>query len=771
MYLKTVLLFICLFLAGVSAQAQKTVPSFLNIVPQPKSVTPGEGEFRFSAKTKIFYQDAQTQNTAGLLNDFLQQNYGFRLETTNKQPKRDFIAFTSEAMPNGAEAYALDVTKNEIRVKGSQAGLFYGLQTFLQMLPINLKSSEEAQIAAVSINDAPRFKYRGMHLDVTRHFFPVSFVKKYIDLMAMYKFNNFHWHLTDDQGWRIEIKKYPRLTEVGSKRRESTKERNVTPYVGDGIPVEGFYTQEQIKEVVAYAKSRFINVIPEIEIPGHAVAALAAYPELGCKENATYQVHTNWGITSDIFCPKEETFKFLEDVLTEVIALFPDSPYIHTGGDEAPKDVWKASLFVQDLKKRLNLKDEHEVQSYFVQRIEKFVNSKGKRIIGWDEILEGGLAPNATVMSWRGEKGGIEAARQKHDVIMTPTDYLYLDYGQGDTQFEPINIGNQVSLERVYSYNPVPKELSAEDAQYILGAQGNIWTEYIKTPEKVEYMAFPRVIALSEVVWSQLAAKDFADFTRRLPFQLKRLDRLNVAYRIPEPAGLRSELVTSGNKVRVDWKAFGENSKIFYTLDGSTPTINSTEYKAPFEIDLEKNIMRQAKLIVVLPNGRQSSIYAATYLRRPLVKSKELTESVGGVRFQIFKGSFDTIRQLDTASAAESGTTKSVMLPQFLRRSLNPLKEDFGVIFDGNLFVPTDGIYEFQLESDDGAGLIIGEELVVDNDGAHTMQTRYGIVPLQKGFHKIRLKYFQKSGDSGLNLRWGLKGQGLKRIYGSELYQ
>ena len=423
--------------------------------------------------------------------------------------------------------------------------MFYGLQTLMQMLPVEFKS-DSAKVPAAEISDQPRFPYRGMHLDVGRHFMPVSFVKKYIDLMAQYKFNYFHWHLTDDQGWRIEIKKYPKLTEIGSKRKESVKERNLTPYIGDGVPVEGFYTQEQIREVVAYAKARQITTIPEIELPGHSSAALAAYPELGCKENYEYKVQTTWGIFKEVYCPTEKTFQFLEDVISETIALFPDSPYIHVGGDEVLKDHWKESAFVTELKQKENLKDDHEVQSYFIRRMEKFINSKGKKIIGWDEILEGGLAPNATVMSWRGTKGGIEAAKSKHDVIMTPTDFAYLDYGQGDPAYEPLNIGGYLPLEKVYSFEPVPKELTAEEAKYILGGQGNIWTEYLKTPEAVEYMAFPRMLALSEVVWSRAEDKNFDDFQRRLGAQFPRLDKQNVNYRIPPPAGLRNMVLSEG---------------------------------------------------------------------------------------------------------------------------------------------------------------------------------------------------------------------------------
>ncbi|MDM7921837.1 MAG: beta-N-acetylhexosaminidase, partial [Pyrinomonadaceae bacterium] len=422
-------------------------PGKFNLVPKPISIVEmNEGGFRFDRNTFLVVDPNDDRTLVDLLNARTEQLYGFKLRTREKPDKNLggiylFATVKDHTFPSGG--YELSVQKNRIVIMASDpAGRFYAVQTLLQMMPPG--ASKEFTVPAVVIRDAPRFKYRGMHLDISRHFQPVEFVKKFIDQMAQYKFNNFHWHLTDDQGWRIEIKKWPKLTEVGSMRPETMVERNFVPYKGDGIPHGGFYTQEQIKDVVAYAKARHINVIPEIELPGHASAALAAYPQFGCKTDYQYKVQTTWGIFKEVFCPTEETFSFLEDVLTETIALFPDSPYIHIGGDEVLKDHWKESAFVQELKKRENLKDELEVQSYFVRRIERFLSSKGRKMIGWDEILEGGLAPNATVMSWRGMRGGIEAAKSKHDVIMTPTTHVYFDYGQGDPAYEPLNIGSYV---------------------------------------------------------------------------------------------------------------------------------------------------------------------------------------------------------------------------------------------------------------------------------------------------------------------------------------
>ncbi|HEX8736124.1 MAG TPA: family 20 glycosylhydrolase [Pyrinomonadaceae bacterium] len=743
----------------------------LNIIPQPKSASRLKGEFKFSRKTKIVARDETGRKSAALLNDLLLKNYGFKLElTTAKKNPSNAIVFEEQKNLVGnpaAEFYGIYVIDKGIIVGGKETGQFYALQTLMQLLPVDFKT--EAKIPAIDISDAPRFPYRGMHLDVGRHFMPVDFVKKYIDLMSQYKFNYFHWHLTEDQGWRIEIKKYPRLTEIGSKRKESVKERNLQPYIGDNTPVEGFYTQEQIRDVVAYAKARFITVIPEIELPGHSSAALAAYPELGCKENYQYKVQTTWGIFKEVYCPTEATFQFLEDVLTETIALFPDSPYVHIGGDEVLKDHWKESAFVQELKAKENLKDEHEVQSYFIRRVEKFINSKGKKIIGWDEILEGGLAPNATVMSWRGEKGGITAAKSKHDVIMTPTDFLYFDYGQGDPKYEPLNIGNYVPLEKVYSYNPQPKELTDEEKRYILGAQGNVWTEYMKTPEKVEYMVFPRMLALSEVVWSPVEQKNYADFTRRLQYHFQRLDKQNVNYRIPAPGGLQNMILGDADKATIDLKPATSGGKIYYTTDGSEPTDAAKLYEKPFELTLKPNEKAEIKTVVVNEKGRKSVVYAATVLRREKLKAIELNEKKPGVDFQFYIGEFKTIKDFYAAKPIASGETKSIQFAQFAEKT-NKSKDPFGVDFSGYIFAPEDAIYEFQMETDDGAILEIGDETLIDLDGIGTKRIQNQVVPLSKGYHQFRLRYFHAEGDAILNLRWSVKGQGLRRINGSELF-
>jgi hexosaminidase len=762
---------ICLFFCPLFTAAAQN--GEINIIPKPKSITRLKGDFIFNRKTKIVAKTEAARRLADLLNDYLLKTYNFKLEKVSREPKTGAIVFDDlkpAGTPPDAAANGILVSPKGVRLYGIDvAGNFYALQSFLQLLPTNFNG--EAKIPALDLVDEPRFRYRGMHLDVGRHFFPVEFVKKYIDLMAQYKFNYFHWHLTEDQGWRIEIKKYPRLTEIGSRRKETMKEKNFNPYVGDGIPVEGFYTQEQIKDVVAYAKQRYITVIPEIELPGHSSAALAAYPELGCKTDYQYKVQTTWGIFKEVYCPTEKTFQFLEDVLSETIALFPDSPYIHIGGDEVLKDHWKESAFVQELKQKENLKDEHEVQSYFIRRIEKFINSKGKKIIGWDEILEGGLAPNATVMSWRGMKGGIEAAKAKHDVIMTPTDFAYLDYGQGDPKLEPINIGSYTTLQKVYSFEPVPKELTEDERKYILGGQGNVWTEYMKTAEKVEYMVFPRMLALAEVLWSAPENKNFDDFRKRLSTHFARLDRQNVNYRIPEPIGLQNILIT-GDKdtAEINMDSILANGKVYYTIDGSEPSEKSAPYATPLKLKLEPNQKIELKAIVVNEAGRKSAPYGAIVWRRESLApvAAEPNNKKAGVNFAFYKQEFASVADMEKASAEQKGETKSIQLGQFREKIAD--KMPFGLSFEGLINVAKDEIYEFELESLGGAEIWIDDKKVVGNDFQKERQVKTGIVPLKQGYHRLHLKYFKGKGESVLGLRWGIKGQGLNRIYGGELF-
>ena len=533
------------FGAGLTAQARA------DLIPRPEKLTYEEGELELDESTRIVLSPAtaEIRRIAESWAVPLRRSSGLPLPIVDEPvapETKGVVRFVVTGPPGededelfGDESYRLAVTADGATVTAPRpAGLFYGSVTLGQLLPPAAQaegSGVELRIPAVEIADRPRFRYRGLHLDVCRHFMPVDFVKKYVDLLSRYKLNTFHWHLTEDQGWRIEIKKYPRLTEVAAFRKETQLEKNRDPYVGDGVRHGGFYTQDEVREVVAYAAERYVRVVPEIELPGHAQAALAAYPELACdtpEERGPIEVSTHWGVHEEVFCPSEETFTFLENVLAEVIELFP-SPYLHIGGDEVPKTRWRESELARAVMRRHELADEAELQSWFIRRIESFLTRHGRRLIGWDEILEGGLAPEATVMSWRGMDGGIEAARQGHDVIMTPTSHVYFDYYQADPSGEPLAIGGLTPIEKVYSFEPVPSALDERQARHVLGAQANLWTEYVKTPERVEYMVFPRALALAEVVWSPRRARDWKSFRSRLEGHLRRLDALGVSYRPP----------------------------------------------------------------------------------------------------------------------------------------------------------------------------------------------------------------------------------------------
>lgn len=511
---------LCAILAAHAVAAQS-----LPIVPRPAVVRHLSGTFLLG-RSAVIYANPEALAVAKWFAEQLHSEFGITAEVTTQPPRGIAFRFLiDDSLPE--EGYRLRIEPRGVTLSGPPAGLFYGAQSMLQLAAAH--SQAAFILPAAEIQDQPRFPYRGLHLDTSRHMFSVEFLKRYLDWMARYKLNRFHWHLTDDQGWRIEIKKYPRLTEIGSMRKETLVGHAPQSAKYDGKSYGGFYTEEQIRDVVAYARERFITVIPEIEMPGHSLAALAAYPELACTAGP-FETATTWGVFKDVYCPKEKTFQFLENVLTETMELFP-SRYIHIGGDEVEKDRWKESPDAQSIIRREGLQDESGLQSYFIRRMELFINSKGRRMIGWDEILEGGLAPDATLMSWRGEEGGIAAARQGHDVIMTPGSYLYFDHYQGDRSKEPLAIGGMLPLEKVYSYNPAPAALNAAEQQHILGAQANLWTEYIADPNQAEYMLFPRLLALAELVWSPQSGRTYRDFLKRVPPQLARLRREGVNYR------------------------------------------------------------------------------------------------------------------------------------------------------------------------------------------------------------------------------------------------
>lgn len=731
----SILLLLFLFVIGSRAQQ-------ISIIPQPVKMALTQGEFSFNDKTQVLIEPGdEMKSLADLLTSTIKNFSGLTLPvTTNSTGKlfNNLIQFETNQDFQNKEGYSLLIKPGLIKISAKNcSGIFYGLQSLFQMIDQNI-SGKKISLPSVNIEDYPRFKWRGVHLDVCRHFFPVEFVKKYIDMLSMYKMNTFHWHLTDDQGWRIEIKKYPKLTETAAWRTEE-----------DGKTYGGFYTQDQVKEVVEYAKKHYITIVPEIEMPGHAVAALTAYPELSCT-GGPFKVETHWGVFEDVFCAgNEKTFEFLQDVLSEVINLFPGE-IIHIGGDEVPKIRWKACEKCQARIKTENLKDENELQSYFIQRIEKFLNAKGKKIIGWDEILEGGLAPNASVMSWRGIDGGIAAAKQKHFVVMTPGTHCYFDHYQALNN-EPKAIGGYTSLEKVYSYEPVPEILNKEEASYILGAQANMWAEYISTTDHIEYMLMPRMIALSEVVWSPKELRNFDNFMNRLNIHYNFLASKNINFRIPSPLPDDSELLLFGNK-ELKLNNPIPNSKIIYTIDGSEPTNSSPNYSAP--INLSESGLLKAKTI--LPGGKTSSVSSLT------VSIIDTTHN--GLNFKFYEGLWNRLPNFDSLSSKKSGRIFRLKLAD-----VKPTVESFAVALSGYIKFANDGNYTFYISSDDGSKLIIDDK-VIDNDGAHGIKEVTGQLNIKAGMHPIKILYFNKWGSSSLRLEYEGPGVSRRIVPASLLY-
>ena len=603
----TIFLIAMILSMGIFAQSA-------DIVPKPVSVAKKEGVFKITDDTKVLFEASNEieEEFADLAKDL------FKSATGNTP---DFVSPTAQKEGNiliqlnnpldtkiGNEGYTLSIQNDRVFLNANTtAGLFYGMQSIWQLLTAN----DDTTLPCMDITDYPRFGWRGLHLDVSRHFMPVEFIYKYIDYIALHKMNVFHWHLVDDQGWRIEIKKYPKLTEVGAFRadREDLDWNSRKAPVKENEPkYGGFYSQEEVKAIVEYARKKHVTVIPEIEMPAHVMSALAAYPEFSCTgEYKPVPPGGVWPITH-IFCAgKEETFNFLEDVLTEVMGLFP-STYIHIGGDEATKTEWEKCELCQKRMTDHGLKDEHELQAYFIKRIEKFLNKNGRQLIGWDEILEGGLDPTATIMSWRGADPGMRAAKAGHDVVMSPTSHCYFDYYQGDPSLEPTAFGGNITLKKVYNFEPVPAELSTEEAKHIIGAQANIWTEYMPDGRHVEYMIMPRMSALSEVLWSPKDSKDWGDFSKRMESQYKRFDKLGINYATSAfQVSAKPELDPEHKSIKIELSTEAYDPTIFYTTDGSKPTANSEKYTQPFSINKSGTVKA-----VVIQNGELKTEPLAT---------------------------------------------------------------------------------------------------------------------------------------------------------------
>ncbi|MDL2296793.1 family 20 glycosylhydrolase [Bacteroidales bacterium OttesenSCG-928-B11] len=712
----------------------------INITPTPLRLEEKEGAFVLNNKTAFYAATPELQKVADFFMAKMKRSTGYDLKSVNDEGKATIKLLVDENLALNDEGYTLEVTPEQVVVKSkTPQGAFYGMQSFMQLLPAEIenltKITANWQAPAVSIEDEPRFGYRGMHLDPCRHFIPVEDVKKYIDMMALFKLNTLHWHLTDDQGWRIEIKKYPLLIEKGATRIE-----------GEGFEYKGHYTQEQAKDIVAYAAEQFIRVIPEIELPGHALAAISGYNNLSCSGNFETP-RIQWGVEEVIFCAgKEEVFEFLEDVIKEVVEIFP-SEYIHIGGDEAPKLHWEACPLCQKRIKDENLvaQDGHSaearLQSYFVQRMEDVVAKYGKKIIGWDEILEGGIKPTATIMSWRGESGGIAAANMGHDVIMTPNSAgLYIDHHQGDYKIEPVSIGGYSTPEKIYAYDPIPEELVENGkAHHILGPQCNTWAEYMYTEDIREYRIFPRMIALAEVAWSTPDRKDFEDFNRRLNNAYVRLDSRNINYHIPQPEQPNG----SCNFVAFTDKAVLEFTtsrpiKVVYTVDGTDPNPNSTEYTEPLEFTENTTL----KIRSVLPSGKMSKVRNITVEKQVLAPAVVVENPTSGLKTTVIPGMY-----LDVDQLAKSDSAQTEMVIPALREltRVNPSSESmrgvrqYAATATGYIDIPEDGVYYL---SSDNEEVWIDGKLMINNRGEVKRFSRHDTsVALEKGLHEIKVVF------------------------------
>ena len=712
-------------------------------LPQEISVMDQAAPFILSNGTKIMYPEGneKMQKNAEFLASYIKDLTGKSLAVQAGTDGKGIILQLGGNAEN-PEGYQLKVTSDQVVISGpTEAGVFYGIQTLRKSIPV--AQGVDIALPAVEINDYPRFSYRGAMLDVSRHFFPVDSVKRFIDMLALHNINRFHWHLSEDQGWRIEIKSRPELTEIGSKRAETVIGHNSGKY--DGKPYGGFFTQEEAKEIVAYAAERFITVIPELETPGHELAAISAYPELSCKGQPTTP-RIIWGVEDIVMCPgKEDMFKFLEDVVEEMVPLFPGT-YFHIGGDECPKSSWKncpacqARIKAEGLKTDKNHTAEERLQSYIIQRMEKMLAKHGKKIIGWDEILEGGLSPEATVMSWRGEAGGIASALQDHDAIMTPGgNGMYLDTFQGDSKIEPVSIGGYTLLEKVYSYNPVPDTLvTLGKDKHIKGVQANHWSEYMYNTDIMEYRMYPRMLAVSEIAWTPLDKKDYKDFERRINNAYVRLDGHDVNYHIPQPEQPNGScnFVAFVDSTSLTFKTTRPETMV-YTLDGTDPTPLSTQYTEPIKVTETTTL----KIRTVLPSGKMSPVRNITVEKQALAPAKVVEKTTPGLKMKMADGTFFKASELNKATEWKEMTVKSLRDIRSQVESTESMRgvKQYGAIATGYVDIPEDGVYYFTTNNDE---VWIDGKLLISNEGEVKRFSRNDkSVALAKGLHELKVVF------------------------------
>ncbi|NVM65539.1 hexosaminidase [Mucilaginibacter sp. SG538B] len=733
--------------SGVNAQ--ETASKF-PLIPYPAQLTAGEGSFTITSKTAIV--NAGAFNTeAYALKDLLRKGLGTPVEVS-KIKKAHAINLVYDASITTPEAYRMSVTKEQVVIRAKDpAGVFHAIETIRQLLPVGIEAGvvqRQLSLPVVAIEDAPVYEWRGMHLDVSRHFFSVSYLKKFIDRMALYKMNKLHLHLTDDQGWRIEIKKYPLLTEAGAWRTFNNqdsacmkKAKDNPDFVIDKEHIVqkngktmygGFYTQEEMKGVVAYAAARHIDIVPEIDMPGHMMAAINSYPFLTCDgEN-------KWGeLFTKPICPcNESTFEFAENVFSEIMQIFP-SKYIHIGGDEVDRTNWGKSDACKALMAKEGIKDLAGLHSYFINRMEKFFNAKGRKLIGWDEVIEGGISPTAIIMYWRTwvPDAPVKAVKNGNTVIMTPGEPLYFD-----------NQPDQYSVSKVYHFNPVPKVLNAEEAKSIIGAQANLWSEMIPSEKRADYMYMPRLTALSEMLWTHKES-EYDSYLQRLTQQYKRMDAMKINYRLPDLPNLLNQYVfTDEGKLSIASPL--PSLTIRYTTDGTLPDAKSPVL--PFPLTISKSEL--VRVAAFTPIGTRGDVYNLNYTQQQMLGPVKIAPPKPGLTATYYKAFFKKTALMQNAKVDSTFSTDKIEVPATVKAP------SFGITYKGYIDVPTDGIYSFYLTCDDGGVLYIGDKTVVDNDGNHSAQERSGQVALKMGAHPFKLDFIEGGGGFKLLLKYSVNG-------------
>jgi hexosaminidase len=753
-YLSFKLIILLIFVSFINAAAQEI--NGYSLIPYPAKLIAGKGAFIITSKTNIVTA-SRFKDEANELNELVSKGLGKKLSIT-KNAKGHSIKLVYDAAITSPEAYKLTITTQQVIIAAKDAaGVLHAVETIRQLLPVSVEkgvADKQLLLPAVSIADHPAYEWRGMHLDVSRHFFSISYLEKFIDRMALYKMNKLHLHLTDDQGWRIEIKKYPKLTEQGAWRTFNNQDSACMKRAVDNpdftIDKEhiiqrdgktlygGFYTQEEMKGVVAYAAARHIDVIPEIDMPGHMMAAINSYPFLTCNgENKFGELF------SKPICPcNENTFEFAENVFNEIMEIFP-SKYIHIGGDEVDRSDWAKSDACKALMQKEGIKDLPALQSYFINRMEKFFNSKGRKMIGWDEIIEGGITKTAIIMYWRGwvPDAPVKAAKNGNTVIMTPGEPLYFD-SQPD----------QYSVFKVYHFNPIPKVLNKEEAKAIIGAQANIWTEMIPSEKRADYMYMPRMTALAEMLWTNDQSK-YDSYLKRLVQQYNRMDALNINYRLPDLPGLLNEYVfTDEGKLSIAKPLPGLT--IRYTTDGLPPTTASPELPAPLIINKSELV----KVAAFTPAGTRGDIYSLNYTQQQMLGPVKIAPPKPGLACSYYKAYFKETALMQNAKVDSTFITDKIEVPSTVKAP------SFGITYKGYIDVPADGIYSFYLTCDDGGVLRIGNNVTVNNDGNHSAQERSGQIALKMGAHPFKLDFIEGGGGFKLLLKYSLNGSEPKEI-------